>query len=98
MASKKAQKGVESGKSGDTMSSDDVKKFSKLLKDIGEHKREGFIFIVTTDGESSKDGKTKTAEGILFGHRAPRLETVSNLLDRMDFTPREFMALYLSLK
>lgn len=76
------------------MEESEIVKFSGLLRDIGTGKRDGFIFIVTTDGEEDMENSIERgddglfhAEGITFGHHASLEDMAVNLIINTGVNP-----------
>jgi hypothetical protein len=95
MANKKAggKPAKEMDKAGEPMDSALVKRMQKLIADIGTQKRKGFIYMVSTDGKKDANGRSQTAEGILFAHQASAENAVLNLVDRVGFNPIQKLAM-----
>jgi hypothetical protein len=89
MATKKKAKKAE-GKQ--TMDAAYIKKMQRLVKDIGTHKREGYIFMAAPVGKPDKKGGVK-AEGVLFTHGVSGATMLGNLIDHIGADPLTVLAI-----
>lgn len=76
-------------KASTEMTPEEIDNYCSLMRDILSRKREGFVWMATTDG--AKDGLwgdySKKAEGCLFIHHASKFDVVSNLLENLNIDP-----------
>lgn len=78
-------------RSTNNFSEAEEKQYIQLFRDIISKKREGFVWMATTDGERVHDeesnGPALEAEGILFLNRSDKLNVAMNLLRNLDLDP-----------
>lgn len=83
---KKAKSGDVQHKKGTLMSPARIKEMQKLLAEIGTRKRDGFIYMATTDGKDKGNGKQE-ANGVLFIHQSKPSLMISNLIGKLGLDP-----------
>lgn len=79
------------------MNAREIAEFKDLLGDIGSGKRDGFIFMATTDGEKAPEegeGISKT-DGVVFAHNADPETMVVNLIMNLGVDPMKVAVLTL---
>lgn len=91
---KKSKKGESVINRGNTpLTAADVKKFSKLLEEIGSRRKKGFVMIFETDTEEKKNGTLHTGSGLAFSNcaRGSFITAVGRTIRAMDISPFEVL-------
>lgn len=69
------------------MTAEEIKEAQDLLAVIGSGKRDGYIYMATTDGKIVRDG-VREAEGNLFVHNADSATIIGNLIEGLGLDPK----------
>lgn len=88
MAKKKKANSVEN-RENKPLTKSEIEKFSKLIEEIGTHKKKGFVMIFETETQEKKNGIQHTGSGLCFTHcaRSSYMTAVARSLRALGIDP-----------
>lgn len=89
---------IQRGEDRDTIDPKRIKEVQKMIEEVGNDRKEGFIYIVqNTLVEETKEGRQMVEEGILYSNGVNIIDATESMISGMSLTRSEKIQLILRL-